>query len=328
MACACGLHGNPEMKRFRSVVFRCFAALLPMFACAHAPPAMAILEASAGELDPTVARGTVAVVIEDTGEVGPNGQHGYYPSSGVVIARDWILTVKHGFAAHAAARYSWQIHFAPEIRAGTSGNAIHEVRRGDVFPHPTLDLALVRITAMPFAYQPVRIPINWTRMAEGPAPRAVLAGFGPARGLRAPNRLRSVEEPVSATDLTQTRRRPDLVPPAQAGLHLEIDQRDGRGSCSGDSGGPVFLRDSTGRLGLIGVIRGNASYNGEHPCLAYSYAVRVDRVIDWLAEVTGKFYNAASMSLVDVSSARPIHIAHHGIGRLDFTLRRVSGAAP
>jgi hypothetical protein len=292
------------MKPLRSVASRWVVALLPMLACIHAPGAMAILEASAEELAPVVALGTVAVVIEDASSKGPNGQPGYFPSSGIVIARDWVLTVKHAFAGHTAARYSWQIHFAREIRAGATGPAIHELRRGDVFPHPTLDLALVHVPGMPFGYQPVRILSDWTRMAGPSTPRAVLAGFGPARGTPGRTRLLAVEEPISATDLTQVRHRPDLVPPGQADWHLEVDQRDGRGSCTGDSGGPVFVRDTTGRLGLVGIIRGNASYNGEHPCLAYSYAVRVDRVVDWLVQVTGKLYNPASMSLVDISAAR------------------------
>ncbi len=292
------------MKPLLSVASRCVAALLPFLACIHSPGALAILEASAGEPDPEVALGTVAVVIEDRHSKGPNGQPGYFPSTGIVIARDWILTVKHAFAGHTGARYSWQVHFAREIRPNAAEAAIHELRPGDVFPHPTLDLALVHVPAMPFGYRPVRILGNWTRLAESRAQPAVLAGFGPARGAGGRNRLNSVEMPISATDLTQVRRRPDLVPEGQASLHLEIDQRDGRGSCSGDSGGPVFVRDNTGRLGLVGVIRGNASYNGEHPCLAYAYAVRIDRAMDWLTQVTGKLYNPASMSLMDVSAAR------------------------
>lgn len=289
------------MNPRRSIASRCLAALLPLLACAYSPWAAAILEGSVGELDPVVALGTVAVVIEDTSSRGPNGHPGFYPSSGIVIARDWILTVKHAFAGHTAARYSWQVHFAREIRSSATGASIHGLRRGDVYPHPTLDLALVHVPGMPFGYRPVRILSDWTRIAGPSSPRAVLAGFGPARSGPGRNRLQSVEEPISATDLTQVRRRPDLVPHGQADRHLEIDQRDGRGSCSGDSGGPVFVRDTTGALGLVGVIRGNASYNGEQPCLAYSYAVRVDLVVDWLVQVTGKLYNPASMSLMDIS---------------------------
>lgn len=292
------------MKPPRSHPLSCLAALLPMIACLHSPAAIAILDGTAGELDPVVALGTVAVVIADANSRGPNGLPGYYPSSGIVIAREWILTVKHGFAGHTAAQYSWQVHFAREINSNATGAAIHELQRGDVIPHPTLDLALVRVSGMPFGYQPVRILSNWTRPAPSSPQPAVLAGYGPARGAYGRNRLNSVEQSISAADLSQVRRRPDLVPPGQADVHLEIDQRNGRGSCAGDSGGPVFVHDATGRLGLVGVIRGNASYNGEHPCLAYAYAVRVDRVVEWVSRVTGQFYNPASMSRMDISTIR------------------------
>ena len=94
------------MKPPRSFAPLCLAALLPLIACLHSSLALAILDGSAGDLDPVVALGTVAVIIEDVNSRGPNGLPGYYPSSGIVIAREWILTVKHGFSGHTAAQYS------------------------------------------------------------------------------------------------------------------------------------------------------------------------------------------------------------------------------
>jgi hypothetical protein len=262
--------------------------------------ALAILGGAPGERDPAIAGSTVAIVIEDTSKPGPDGRPGYYPSTGIVVARDWILTVKHAFADHNGPQYVWSVHLAPEIRIGASDARVRRLDPVSVVFHPTLDLALIHIdAAMPFEYKPARLVADGRHLARDAVFKGLLAGYGPIRGQTAPNRLNFVEEPISAISLAMGRRWPDLVARNQAADHLELDQRDGRGSCSGDSGGPVFVRLASGELGLLGVIRGNASYTGAHPCLGYSYAVRVDRVIGWLAQITGRIYNPDSMLLVD-----------------------------
>lgn len=266
--------------------------------------ALAILGGLPGERDPAIAASTVAVVIEDTGTRGPDGRPGYYPSTGIVVARDWILTVKHALADHTGPQYVWSVHLAPEIRTGSTDARVRRIDPASVVFHPTLDLALIHLdAAMPFEFKPARLVADGRHLARDTAFRGLLAGYGPAQGQTAANRLNFVEEPISAISLAMGRRWPDMVARNQGPDHLEIDQRDGRGSCSGDSGGPVFTRLANGGLGLLGVIRGNASYSGAHPCLSYSYAVRVDRALAWITQVTGRLYDPASMLLVEAFTA-------------------------
>jgi hypothetical protein len=284
----------------------CRTALTLLLAALLLPAtALAILNGERGERDPVVAASTVAIVIEDTGKPGPDGRPGYYPSSGIVIAPNWILTVKHALADHNGPRYAWSVHLAPEIRMGAQDARVRRIYPASVVFHPTLDLALVRLdAAMPFEYKPARLVADGRHLARDSVFSGLLAGYGPMRGRNGPNRLHFVEEPISAISLAMGQRWPDMVKRNQGPDHLELDQRDGRGSCSGDSGGPVFVRLANGGLGLLGVIRGNASYSGAHPCLGYSYAIRVDRTIGWLAQVTGRLYDPTSMLLVDAFAAR------------------------
>jgi hypothetical protein len=266
--------------------------------------ALAILDGVPAEQEPAVAGSTLAVVIEDTSQRGPDGRPGYYPSSGVVIAPNWILTVKHSFAKHNGPQHVWQLHLAPEIVGGATGDRVRVLARSSVIFHPTLDLALVRLDApMPFEYRPVKVVSAGRHLAREATLGAVLAGYGTAGNKPGPHRLNYVVEPISALSVANGPRQPELIPRGQADSHLEVDQRDGRGSCRGDSGGPVFVKLADGGVGLLGVILGNASYSGGHPCLGYTYAVRIDRALAWVTQVTGRFYDPASMLLVDAFSA-------------------------
>lgn len=284
----------------------CRTVLTLLFAWLLLPAtALAILNGEPGERDPVVAASTVAVVIEDTSLRGPDGRPGYYPSTGIVIAPNWILTVKHSFAKYNGPQHVWQLHLAPQIDTASGGDRIRLLERNRVIFHPTLDLALVRLDApMPFEYRPVKVVADGRHLAREATLSAVLAGYGPAGNTKGPHRLHFVAEPISALSLANLPHWPDLIPRGQADSHLEVDQRDGRGSCRGDSGGPVFVKLAEGGLGLLGIIMGNASFNGGHPCLGYTYAVRADRALAWLTQITGRFYDPSSMLLVDAFAAR------------------------
>lgn len=241
---------------------------------------------------PAVAESTVAILIEDKKTRGPDGRPGFYPTSGVLITRDWVLTVRHGFAKYRGKRYIPRLRFGPSDKAETASVPIPA---DHIFTHPVLDLALVRVEGWrpPFSFRPARL---------GPPPpmhdKVLLAGFGQTKDSPPGAILSAVEEPVSAPAVVDSPRLPELFPPQLAAHYMEIDQRDGKGSCSGDSGGPVFRRLED-QLELVGIIAGNASFDGRHPCLEYSYAVRIDAAVDWIAAVTGKSFNLLTRSFQD-----------------------------
>ncbi|MGB0126384.1 MAG: trypsin-like serine protease [Rhodocyclaceae bacterium] len=234
----------------------------------------------------------MAILIEDRKTRGPDGRPGFYPTTGILITRDWVLTVRHGFTKFRGKRY------VPRLSVGATegGKRVSLAISADrIFIHPTLDLALVRVEGWnpPFSFRPARL--------APPPPiseQVLLAGFGQTKDAPAGTSLRAVEEPVSAPAVVDSSRLPDLFPPHLAAHYMEIDQRDGKGSCSGDSGGPVFRRVED-QLELVGIIAGNASFDGRHPCLEYSYAVRIDGAVDWIAAVTGKSFNLLTRAFQD-----------------------------
>jgi hypothetical protein len=255
-------------------------------------PSHAILNGFPATSVPAVAASTVAILIEDRKTRGPDGRPGFYPTTGILITRDWVLTVRHGFTKFRGKRY------VPRLSVGATegGKRVSLAISADrIFIHPTLDLALVRVEGWnpPFSFRPARL--------APPPPiseQVLLAGFGQTKDAPAGTSLRAVEEPVSAPAVVDSSRLPDLFPPHLAAHYMEIDQRDGKGSCSGDSGGPVFRRVED-QLELVGIIAGNASFDGRHPCLEYSYAVRIDGAVDWIAAVTGKSFNLLTRAFQD-----------------------------
>lgn len=252
-----------------------------------------VLQGVPGQTEAQIARNTVAILLEDQRHRGPDGRPGFYPTTGVLIANGWVLTVRHGFARFAGRRYTWKLHFGPDGDA--SDPAAIDIKPSDVIVHPELDLALVHLKHWqpPFGFQPLRILSGNEIAGDSPA-RAFLAGFGESRITPGKTLLYIVEEPISAIDAGTLPRLPEqLFPPQLAGHYLELDQRDGKGSCSGDSGGPVLLRHRD-EFALLGIIAGNASYAGHHPCLDYSYAVRADHAVQWISSVTGLRFNPFS----------------------------------
>jgi hypothetical protein len=247
-------------------------------------PCAAILDGTTAASIPGVAASTVAILIEDKRTRGPDGRPGFYPTTGVLITRDWVLTVAHGLDRFRGERYVPRLSYGDGVD-GTAASTVISPER--VSLHPALDLALVRIEGWrpPFSFRPPRFGM------PPPSPEKVLlAGYGQTKGFLPGTTLRMVEEPVSSSSMTDAFRLPDLFPRQLAAHYLEIDQRDGKGSCSGDSGGPVFRRVGD-ELELVGIIAGNASFRGGHPCHEYSYAVRADAAVDWIAAVTGKPFN-------------------------------------
>lgn len=269
-------------------LLRCIAAVGTLLA---ALPSHAILDGVQASSVPAVAASTVAILIEDRKTRGPDGRPGFYPTTGVLITRNWVLTVGHGFDKFRGSRYVPRLTYGE----GSHGSTPVPISPGRVSLHPALDLALVQVEGWqpPFSFRPARFGM------PPPSPeKVVLAGFGRTKGSPPQTALTMIEEPVSSPSLAGASRLPDLFPHHLAAHYLEIDQRDGRGSCSGDSGGPVFRRAGD-ELELVGIIVGNASFQGRHPCQEYSYAVRADAALDWIATVTGKSFNPLSRSFQD-----------------------------
>ena len=126
----------------------------------------------------------------------------------------------------------------------------------DVEVHPSVDLALVRVTDEGGVALP---PID--ALADSIGAHLEAAGWGRTDHLQS-GALHFVVLPVASTTS-------DLI---------TIDGAGTAGVCGGDSGGPLLTRDASGAVRVVGVLS-----TGSISCRDFGDFVRLDPVHDWLA---------------------------------------------
>ncbi len=165
------------------------------------------------------------------------------------IAPYWLLAARH-------CEISGKLRFQSD---GAPGDVLEWVR------HPELDVALARVSPDPCAMEGAApatvLPIVEPEPEPSPAPsRATLAGYGLTEE-RSMGDLEFLVEAVVARDDTS----------------VTVGGFGRSGACSGDSGGPLLIRDRHGRVAVLGVLsRGDSTCDGE------DIYVRVDSLLEWI----------------------------------------------
>jgi hypothetical protein len=170
------------------------------------------------------------------------------------IGEHTLLTARHCLETEAGTRLV--VDFSDEVGAQSCGASTRELV--DVELHPTFDVALLTV-ARP---NPSSAPLAaFSGLVRAPV---VMSGFGIRR-----DGLTGVREflggMVTEFDELTLRTRADA----------------GRGTCSGDSGGPLFEFVAEGPR-YIGVLS-----TGSVTCEGNNNYVRTDALREWLAERTG-----------------------------------------
>lgn len=198
---------------------------------------------------------------------------GQFFCSGVLISPDLVLTARH--CVPGVGKVFLRGSSLLKSSTGEYATVVEEV------PHPTEDVALLKLSS---ASQVV--PRRIARPCELPAQvaEATAVGFGTTNlgGTVGYGTKRQVDLPVS--DLECAR-------PAETGCRAGTEMVAGlraldKDSCSGDSGGPLYI-EIGGQPLLLGLTsRGVKS--DSRPCGDGGVYVRADRLISWIEARSGE----------------------------------------
>lgn len=206
--------------------------------------------------------------------------------TGVIIGKKTILT-----AAHCLPKIDkmkkisvLEVYFAqssqnlkPETMAyGLSIYSHPYYNENDLSRH--FDLAVVSLSKeIPSGFEPVSILPNSIELKIGDL--VYPAGFGKTKDL---NISESGASPYRLNKSTGLKIVEDW------GTFFYVDQSNGSGVCSGDSGGPTFVQYQ-GKLYLIGITHGFAVENGKpQTCRAKGMLTKVQTHKSWITKVMDK----------------------------------------
>jgi hypothetical protein len=200
-------------------------------------------------------------------------EEGYY-CSGTLIAPNVVVTADHCKGV---------------TRVFLKGNDIFEPSEGETigvveqFTHPEVDLRVLVLER--------DAPVTPRHVAQGAevngASKATLVGFGTIDqfGSVGYGRKRWVEVGITSLDCSEpgAPKKYGCLP----GREIVAGQRGLlQDSCSGDSGGPLYIETGEGEYALLGATS-RGSRDGFRTCGDGGVYVRVDLCLDWIREVTG-----------------------------------------
>lgn len=179
-----------------------------------------------------------------------------------ILSNEYAIT-----AAHCVELYREQallLAFGHEFRKTTPIRQVIMARTLDSRPgreakiFDTRDLALIKFTGgLPPGYQPVQaLPFDDLHILKAGAP-VTLAGYGVTQ---------YDGSAVAGPPRIDTLRKTEVLiwNPAFSGTELLVDQRQGKGACKGDSGGPAFVYFK-GQMYFWGVASRGVLENGSEP---------------------------------------------------------------
>jgi secreted trypsin-like serine protease len=242
-------------------------ALALVFVCCVSP-AIAMV-GGAAPADSTIARHVVLIV-------GSRGT----ACTGVVIARDLILTVAH--CAQPDADYKW-VSFdgagQPTLNNVTSVTRHPQFDLNAFVNHrATADVALMKLPQpLPSTFAAAQMAPPGTAISAGQ--KLLVAGYGlavPGNG-KSGGKLRAALLTVTGQPGTLQIR---LVDPQTN------NSAPGLGGCTGDSGAPAF--DVTGTPNLVGLVSWTTAARNEAGCGGLTGVTPLTRYHAWIVETAGK----------------------------------------
>lgn len=198
-----------------------------------------------------------------------------YLCTGSLYGKNMIITAAHcleGAATDLEVRFGVDMRRPALIRKVVSGQR-NSLFTGKIKPNMG-DISLLKYEGtIPAGFTSAPILSNYSVLDKGA--KIVAAGYGissPTRG-KGEGILRKITLKVKN--------------PAYTASEISIDQSIINGVCSGDSGGPAFVKGNDGRLYLWGVTSNGAGLPGVRPCMFFAVFTRVDTYMPWILETAG-----------------------------------------
>lgn len=199
--------------------------------------------------------------------------------TGTAVAADVILTARHCLPA-TEVRVGARMDRPRQSRA-VLGTAVH--------PDHGVDAALL-VLAAPLKLKPVALRPDTA--TQPPLGEVVLVGYGAtsAGGYRGEGRKRLTLVSVAGWGCDGARPQSTGCDPR---LEMVVPRANGRDTCSGDSGAPIYEYMPDGSVRILAIVSRGLP-NRQVACGQGGIYVRADRIADWVARFLGSPREVAS----------------------------------
>lgn len=197
---------------------------------------------------------------------------GWFPCTATMINSNTVLT-----AAHCVQDKKIRLLRTTNVQRNmVSNNLGIQVQRTQIFAHPEYnrvghinDVAVIKFGHGIFSREHIEFP----QISSGADfTQFIFYGYGVSSTSQfGDGRLRELSKSAS-----------DVKINPESASYLEVNQTDGSGICSGDSGGPVLARNSEGRLLLLAINTAATNDEGQRYCTKSGLSTRVSSVSQWL----------------------------------------------
>lgn len=202
---------------------------------------------------------------------------GYF-CTGTLVAPTVVLTAKHCAAQYNVSR----VFLKGSDVSEPEGAEIINVKETHSHPDPRVDL-LALVLEKPSTVMPRAIAKGSIANVDD----ALVVGFGNTNpsGTKGYGKKRKAKVPMKTLDCH------DVDSQAEYGCYEQIELVAGhrglkRDTCTGDSGGPLYIENDDGKLFLLGVTSRGVRGPGK-PCGNGGIYVRADRFVEWIRSATG-----------------------------------------